>query len=111
MCSPVFTLRWQGNSKIWNSFCEQKGLEIGIVVVKEEYKGKGIARTLLDHAEQFAKKAKYKNLFSWVVAHPQDKSSLHFHQKNGFAKVAFYKTKKAWGIQNYASALFWKSLG
>ncbi len=106
MCSSTFTLKWQGSLKVWSAFCEQKGIEIGIIVVKEGYKRKGIARTLLDEAEKFAKKAKYENLFSWVVIHPRNKPSLRFHQKNGFTEVALYKTKKAWGIQDYASVLF-----
>ncbi len=110
MCSSAFTLKWQGNLKIWNAFCEQRGVEIGIIVVEEKYKGKGIAHVLLEEAERFARKAKYKNLFSWVVTHPQNKPSLRFHRRNGFTEVAFYEAKKAWGIQNYASVLFWKQL-
>lgn len=104
-----FALQWLGDGVVWDLFTNEQGYELGLILVDQDQKGKGVAKALLTQAEKFVEQDS-PHLFSWTVSRPQNLPSIRFHQNNGFFKIAVYSTKEAWGIKNYESILFYKKL-
>jgi len=69
-----------------------------------------IGQKLLHRGEEFMRKIRLTNLFSWVVSNPENKPAIRFHKKHGFTAIGLYEAKESWGIRNYKSILFWKSI-
>ena len=106
------TFEWflKATPEIKQAFDEIKILELGVIVVTEEMKGKGLAKKLLSHLESYARGIGRKHLFSWVPEKPENKPSKLFHLKNGFQIVALYSSNIAYGFKDYQCNLLHKKI-
>ncbi len=108
--SEEFKLDWLGTGDEWKNFISENGLELGLILIHPDFTSKGIARELLLHLVNYMKLNGYSNLYSWVVAKPPNRKSMDFHIKNSFKKIALYHAKNLWGIDDYQSTLYLKSI-
>ena len=110
MCSEHFKLEWLGTYRQWKCFTKESELELGVIIVDSKFKGKSVAKILLERLFKFMRKNKNKYLYSWVVTNPENKPSISFHKKMGFREIAVYSADESFGIKNYQSKLFLKEL-
>lgn len=101
-------LVWLDNNHLRSDFEHQIGLEVGGIMVDNNYLRKGIGSQLFNNLSDYLERTKISNLFSWVVNKPQNKASLNFHKKKGFVHIASFNAKVAFGIPDYQSYLLYK---
>jgi len=107
---------------LWNE-ADFKGIyykyphfELGAILVEKGAQRNKVGSTLLDYALAaiLAEKDVLKRddwLFSFVMVEPiKNESSLRFHRKNGFIKIAELKPTNLFGFQGYKSILMAKSI-
>lgn len=87
----------------------EKGMTVAVVAVDPDYAGKGIATEMLKHLEDQLSQEGFEYLFSIVTMAPLTNcSSLIWHTKNGFKRLAIGVPRKLFELDNYAAVLFYK---
>lgn len=88
-----------------------KGMSISSVAVDPGFFGKGVATELLKELENELKNKSYEYLFSIIPLAPLTNcSSLVWHTKNGFSRLATGKPRRLWELDNYVGVLMYKKL-
>lgn len=105
-------LDWNQNSSpdVRKSFADGNNYELGVIVVAEEMRGRGLSGEMLKHLESFVKERGKTHLFSWVPERPENIPSKIFHLKNRFQIVAVYSSAEGFGFKDYRCNLFCKTV-
>jgi GNAT superfamily N-acetyltransferase len=99
------------NDKLMEEFFKENAYETGAIGVREDMVGKGIGKNLLEQGIKILKEKGIKYLFAFVVISPiTNYPSLMFHDKYGFERIAMLKPGIMFGMKNYQSVLFCKTL-
>lgn len=92
-------------------FHNDKSIVLHDIVVDDAYKGKGVAKQLLEDSQQAIVKAHYTHLYSIVTIAPLTNCpSIIFHTKNRFERACVTMPIDLFGLKNLQSILFYKRL-
>jgi len=102
---------WLNKEAKFEYFKGKNSTVLHLIAVEPRYRGKGVADELLQNSEEELKKKGYKNIFAIVTTGPlKNNPSISFHNKMGFKKVCETKPIDLFGLKDYESVLFRKTI-
>ena len=73
---------------------KSKTAQLRWYIIKDNYRGKGIGRDLINKAIEFAVEMKYSKIILWTVS--DQKAAINVYKKNGFT-LKIEKRHRIWG--------------